>query len=103
SLDKDVGAGMETPISGHEIYDLDTYLQRTGKTSRTREELTDLAIDVARVLRCLPLEAARIARLLMYERKVDVARQLGMPWSTFCDHCRRLRALLEENKLNEYR
>ena len=86
----------------NEIYSVDAYMRLTGRATRSQEELGDLGLDAARALQSLPPHLRRIADLLRHHSKSDVARMLGIPWSTFCDRLKRIRALLEEENLQEY-
>ncbi len=85
-----------------EVYDMDTYLRLTGKSNRAQEDRTGLEIDIRKLLRVLPPGLGRIALLLMYYPKSEVAQMLGIPWSTFCGRCRELRKEMEKLNLNEY-
>lgn len=102
SLSDRASREREDTRTHEEIYDMDTYLNRTGRSERTVEELGDLSLDVERLLDDLPTELRRIAELLMYYRKSEVAKMLGIPWGTFCDKCRELRLRMRRMNLNEY-
>ena len=102
SLSERVSRTAEESRTHEEVYDMDTYLNLTGRSVRTAEELGDLSLEVDRLLAELSPELSRIASLLMYYRKSEVAKMLGIPWGTFCDKCRELRHQMRRMNLDEY-
>ena len=102
SLNEPVGTEPDSPQTLEGTYDMDTYLNLTGKRTRSAVELQDLRLDVERFLQSLPEDLRLIAVLLQHHRKSEAARLLGIPWGTFCDRCRELRHRMKQWKLDEY-
>lgn len=102
SLDDPVRLGDNESGTIHDVYNMDSYLQITGKTTQSLMDLRMLASKVKSVLASLPPELRMIAEMLKDQRKGEIARELGIPRSTLYDACRRLREIFIAHNLEEY-
>jgi hypothetical protein len=76
---------------------------RLGRRSRPAEDLTDLHLDVERLLNGLPSELTVVARLLLAgERNVAVARQLRISHATLYRRIAQLRQAFRNAGLHAY-
>ena len=82
SLDEEIEHDGGASLSRHEIVDQDTYLLRTGQSTKSREELQDLRIDIDRAIRSLPPLLRPIADLLEEFSISEIARMTGIPRTT---------------------
>ena len=77
---------------------------RMGRRSRPAAELVELAVDVARVIECLPGELAIVARMLLDgEPDTVVARRLGISRATLYRRIGQLRQVFRQAGLDGYR
>jgi RNA polymerase sigma-70 factor (ECF subfamily) len=75
---------------------------RLGRRTRTREEETQLRIDISLVLAKLPDDLREIAGQLLTKSVAEVARDLGIPRTTLYESVKRLRPFFEDTALRNY-
>jgi len=103
SLSAPVRADGEARAELGETVADDQIAMRMGRRSRPAAELVELAIDVARVIECLPAELAIVARVLLDgEPDTVVARQLGISRSTLYRRIGQLRQIFRDAGLDPW-
>jgi len=103
SLNEDIDVGEDEPRQRVVTISQDDVDLRTGKHSRPEEERRDLQLDLAEAIASLPVELRKAAEMLMAMPITDVARELGVPRSTFYDnHLARIRQAFEAHGLGDY-
>jgi len=104
SLNEDVTvADSEEPVQRLATIDQDDQDIRTGKYGRPAEERTQLRLDIEAVLAGLPPELRKAAELLQTKSVTQVARELGVPRTTFYSkHLPLLRKAFTAMGLNLY-
>jgi RNA polymerase sigma-70 factor (ECF subfamily) len=85
-----------------ETFDLDDYLLRTGRQSRSSDELRDLGIDVHSVVDQLPPKLRDMCQRLMRDSITDVSRETGIPRSTLYGIIDKVRAAFKNAGLEDY-
>ena len=80
----------------------DCHERRTGQSSVSGETQSDLAMDVAAILKQLPPELADICERLKRGTISEVAIDLGIPRSSLCTLLTRLRERFESGELRDY-
>jgi len=78
------------------------YLRRTGKSTRSHEELTNQAIDLQRTQSELPPNLRDLCDCLGDEDITAIARKLNRHRSTVHEHIKRIRILFKNRGLKEY-
>lgn len=77
-------------------------LRYQGRSRRSPEEVTELRIDLERLLATLTPEQRQICGQLINHTIAEVVTALAMPRSSIMDIIRKLRVLFEEAGLREY-
>ena len=85
-----------------ETIDQEDYLRRTGRLSRTADELRALTIDVRKAMEQLPPELRRLCRRLETETVTEISRDTGIPRGTIYESIKKLRAIFEDAGLRDY-
>ena len=103
SLHDEIDVGEEEPQQRLSAISQDEHDLRTGKYSRPAGERADLQLDVATVLADLPPELREIAEMLVTMSVAEVARKMGIPYSTFYEtHLAKLRETFKAKGLGDY-
>lgn len=103
SVNDEIDVGEDQPVQRVAAISQDDNDLRTGKYNRPAEERADLALDLRMVLDDLPVKLREVAQMLMSNSITEVARELGMPRSTFYDtRLKPLREALAERGLGDY-
>lgn len=103
SLNDEVKVDEEELAERHTTLSQDEHDLRIGKHARPAGERADLQLDVAAVLADLPLELREVAEMLTTMSISEVARYLGMPFTTFYEtHLAKLRVTFEAKGLGGY-
>jgi len=89
-------------IERMETIDQEDYLRRTGKLSRTADELRALTIDVRKAMEQLPPELRRLCQRLETETVTEISRETGIPRGTIYESIKKLRAIFEDAGLRDY-
>ena len=85
-----------------DTFDQEDYLLRTGGQSRSSEELSALAIDVAAVLERLPRELRNLCWRLKTETVTEISRDTCVPRGTIYESIKKLREIFEDAGLKDY-
>jgi RNA polymerase sigma-70 factor, ECF subfamily len=83
-------------------YDIEEYLKRTGRLSRTFEDRLDISIDLEIVIASLPQELRTLCESLKSENVAEISRDSGIPRVTIYNRIKKLRKLLEDSGLSDY-
>ena len=103
SLNDDIDVGEDEPAQRLVTISQDEHDLRIGKYRRPAGEREDMELDIAAVLADLPPELRRAGELLMAMPVAQVAREMGVPRSTFYEtHLAPLRAAFEARGLQDY-
>ena len=82
--------------------DNEVFQQFTGSKHRSDEELTDLDIDLERVIENLPKELRYLVELLTKYSVVETARKLGIARSSLYKSIHELRDIFDRAVLRDY-
>ena len=85
-----------------DAYDIEEYLKRTGRLSRTFEDRMDISIDLEIVIASLSPEMRTLCERLKSENVAEISRDSGIPRVTLYNRIKKLRKLLEASGLSEY-
>lgn len=85
-----------------ETFDQDDYLLRTGRQSRSSDELRDLGIDVRSVVDQSPPKLRDLCQGLMRDSITDVSRETGIPRSTLYGIIDKVRVAFKDAELEAY-
>lgn len=102
SLNWEYEDGDGETVELHESLSVDQYLRRTRGTIRSEEDRRDLALDVHKIVNCLPAPQRAVCLLLIDRDVCDIANVIGIPRSTLRDLIKRLRELCDAAGLKEY-
>lgn len=103
SLNEEIDDGQGKTVERNTTISQDEHDLRTGKYFRPAGERADLQLDLSDVLSELPEELRAAAEMLMAMRPAQVARELGIPRSTFYEtHLAQLRAAFKAKGLDDY-
>ena len=103
SLNDEIDDGEGGQVEHVATISQDEHDLRIGKYNRPAEERTDLQLDIAAALDDLPADLRQVAEMLPTMSIAQVARELGIPYSTFYDsHLARLRKAFEKRGLGDY-
>ena len=83
-------------------YDIEEYLKRTGRLSRSFEEKLDISIDLKILIASLPPDLRILCEGLMTKNVTEISRDTGIPRGTLYDRIKKLRKLLEDSGLRDY-
>ena len=86
---------------GDEIEE-DDYLMRTGRQSRSGQELVELSADIERVVSALPENMHKLCVSLMTQNVTDISRETGLSRQKIYDSIRSLRTVFRAAGLDEY-
>lgn len=75
---------------------------RTGQRRRPHKKASNLARDVAEMLKQLPPHLRDISERMRHESKASVARELGMTQGAFYDVLARIRSRFEKAGMRDY-
>lgn len=85
-----------------ETFDQDDYLVRTGRQSRSSDELRDLGIDVRSVVDQLSPKLRDLCKRLMRDSITDVSCETGIPRSTLYGVIGKIRVAFIDAGLEDY-
>ena len=102
SLNELVDQGPEGIIERIDGVDNDEYSMRTGKSSRTVEELMEMAIDINAVMADLPPDLRDLCERLKTENVTDISRDTGIPRGTIYESITKLRSMFERAGMKDY-
>lgn len=85
-----------------ETIDEEDYLRRTGRLSRPATELSDLSIDLCKVLARTTPELRELCEHLETDTVSEISRATGIPRGTIYESVKKLRAIFEDSGLREY-
>ncbi len=80
----------------------DGCLQRSGRRSRPLEELTDLAIEIKKIMADLPPNLRELFERLKNETVTEVSQDTGIPRGSIYDSIKKFRLMLENAGLENY-
>ena len=103
SVNETIEDGNGGTVERAQTMSQDEHDLRTGKHSRPEEARIDMRLDVSFVISKLPADLKPLAERLMTHSITEVAREIGMPRSTFYETgIARLREIFEDKGLREY-
>jgi RNA polymerase sigma-70 factor, ECF subfamily len=83
-------------------YDIEEYIKRTGRLSRSLEEKLDISIDLKSLIASLPQDLRTLCERLKTKNVTEISRDTGIPRSTLYERINKLRKLLEDSGLRDY-
>jgi len=103
SLNDEIDDGEGGQVNRVATISQDEHDLRIGKYNRSAQERTDLQLDVAAALADLPDDLRQIAEMLQTMSIADVARELGVSYSTFYEvHLAQLRGAFEARGVGKH-